>query len=96
MQIVDGRIGERLLVGSECDFAVGVVEKKADIMQGTVKTFNSEKGFGFISRAGAPDVFVHHSNILGEGYKSLSEGQQVEFEVGPGRKGEEARNVRVV
>ncbi|HRE00241.1 MAG TPA: cold-shock protein, partial [Ilumatobacteraceae bacterium] len=55
-------------------------------MQGTVKTFNSEKGFGFISRPGAQDVFVHHSNIAGEGYKSLTEGQQVEFEVGPGRK----------
>lgn len=65
-------------------------------MQGTVKTFNSEKGFGFISRAGGQDLFVHHSNIAGDGYKSLAEGQQVEFEVGPGRKGDEARNVRVV
>jgi CspA family cold shock protein len=63
-------------------------------MQGTVKFFNSEKGFGFISREGGSDVFVHHSNIAGEGYKSLQEGQAVEFEVGPGRKGEEARNVR--
>lgn len=63
-------------------------------MQGTVKFFNSEKGFGFISREGAADVLVHHSNIAGEGYKSLQEGQSVEFEVGPGRKGEEARNVR--
>jgi CspA family cold shock protein len=63
-------------------------------MQGTVKFFNSEKGFGFISRDGGSDVFVHHSNIAGEGYKSLQEGQAVEFEVGPGRKGEEARNVR--
>ncbi len=65
-------------------------------MQGTVKTFNNEKGFGFISRPGGQDVFVHHSNIAGEGYKSLTEGQSVEFEVGPGRKGEEARNVRVL
>lgn len=63
-------------------------------MQGTVKFFNSEKGFGFISREGGADVFVHHTNIAGEGYKSLQEGQSVEFEVGPGRKGEEARNVR--
>ncbi len=65
-------------------------------MQGTVKFFNSEKGFGFISRQGGEDVFVHHTNIAGEGFKSLTEGQVVEFEVGPGRKGEEARNVRAV
>ena len=63
---------------------------------GTVKFFNAEKGFGFISREGADDVFVHFSNIVGDGYKTLDEGQQVEFEVGPGRKGEEARNVRAL
>ena len=63
---------------------------------GTVKFFNAEKGFGFISRAGADDVFVHHSNIQGTGYKSLDEGQNVEFDVAPGRKGEEAQNVRVL
>lgn len=63
---------------------------------GTVKFFNAEKGFGFISRAGADDVFVHHSNIQGTGYKSLDEGQNVEFDVAPGRKGEEAQNVRVI
>ena len=64
--------------------------------QGTVKWFNAEKGFGFISREGGDDVFVHFSAIEGTGYKTLEEGQRVEFEVGPGRKGDEARNVRVV
>ena len=65
-------------------------------MRGTVKFFNAEKGFGFISRDGGDDVFVHLSNIVAEGYKSLSEGQAVEFDVAPGRKGEEAQNVRIV
>ena len=63
---------------------------------GTVKFFNAEKGFGFISREGGDDVFVHFSNIVGEGYKSLDEGQRVEFDVAPGRKGEEAQNVRPI
>jgi CspA family cold shock protein len=64
------------------------------VATGTVKFFNSEKGFGFISREQGDDVFVHYSNIQGDGYKSLTEGQQVEFDVAPGRKGEEAQNVR--
>jgi cold shock protein len=59
-----------------------------------VKFFNAEKGFGFISREDGDDVFVHYSNIQGSGYKSLQEGQRVEFDVAPGRKGEEAQNVR--
>ena len=63
---------------------------------GTVKFFNSEKGYGFISREDGDDVFVHFSNIQGSGYKTLDEGQHVEFDVAPGRKGEEAQNVRVV
>ena len=63
---------------------------------GTVKFFNAEKGFGFISREQGEDVFVHYSNIQGSGYKSLEEGQRVEFDVAPGRKGEEAQNVRVI
>jgi CspA family cold shock protein len=65
-------------------------------MQGTVKFFNAEKGYGFIEREGGDDVFVHFSNIQGEGYKSLDDGQRVEFDVAPGRKGEEAQNVRPI
>ncbi len=61
-----------------------------------MKFFNAEKGYGFISRSEGDDLFVHYSNIQGSGYRSLTEGQQVEFDVAPGRKGEEAQNVRVV
>lgn len=63
---------------------------------GTVKFFNAEKGYGFISRDGGSDVFVHYSNISGSGYRTLEAGQKVEFEIGPGRKGDEAQNVRLV
>jgi CspA family cold shock protein len=63
---------------------------------GTVKFFNAEKGFGFITREQGDDVFVHFSNIQSEGYKTLEEGQRVEFDIAPGRKGEEAQNVRPV
>jgi CspA family cold shock protein len=63
---------------------------------GTVKFFNSEKGFGFITREDGPDVFVHYSNITGSGYRSLQENQRVEFDIAPGRKGDEAKNVRAI
>ena len=63
---------------------------------GTVKWFNSEKGYGFISREEGPDVFVHYSAIQMNGYRTLEEGQHVEFDVGPGKKGEEAQNVRII
>ncbi len=61
---------------------------------GVVKWFNAEKGFGFISQPGGPDVFVHFSAIQTSGYKSLDEGQQVEFEVQQGPKGLQAAQVR--
>jgi CspA family cold shock protein len=65
--------------------------------QGIVKWFNGEKGFGFIAPDdGTPDVFVHYSEISGNGYKSLDENQRVEFEVGQGQKGPQATNVRAV
>ncbi|GAA2017765.1 cold-shock protein [Pseudokineococcus marinus] len=65
--------------------------------QGTVKWFNPEKGFGFISPSdGSADVFVHHSEIDMQGYRTLDEGQQVEFEVGQGQKGPQAQGVRPV
>ena len=66
------------------------------MVNGTVKFFNAEKGYGFIARDGGDDVFVHFSQIEGEGYRTLQQGQKVEFEIGPGRRGDEARNVRVV
>jgi cold shock protein len=60
---------------------------------GTVKWFNSEKGYGFLARENGPDVFVHYSAITGDGYRSLTEGQQVEFTVEKGPKGLQASNV---
>jgi CspA family cold shock protein len=65
--------------------------------QGTVKWFNAEKGFGFITQAdGGPDVFVHFSAIQADGYRSLEEGQEVEFTVTQGAKGPQAEQVRAV
>lgn len=67
------------------------------VATGTVKWFNESKGFGFIvPDDGTPDVFVHHSNIAAEGYRTLDEGQKVEYETGQGRKGPEATQVKPV
>jgi cold shock protein len=63
---------------------------------GTVKWFNAEKGYGFIEREDGDDVFVHYSAIQVNGYRTLEEGQHVEFDIGPGKKGEEAQNVRPI
>lgn len=62
-------------------------------LKGTVKWFNNAKGYGFIGRDDGPDVFVHYSAITSEGYKSLQEGDQVEFEITQGQKGPQAANV---
>ena len=68
-------------------------EAVSDREVGTVKWFNGAKGYGFIAREGAEDVFVHYSAIQGEGFKTLDEGQQVEFSVEQGAKGLQATNV---
>jgi cold shock protein len=64
--------------------------------QGTVKWFNGDKGYGFIAVEGGPDVFVHFRAITGGGYRSLEEGQKVEFDIRQGQKGPQAENVRVI
>jgi CspA family cold shock protein len=69
--------------------------KEVKMAQGTVKWFNGDKGYGFIEVEGGPDVFVHFSAITGGGYRSLQEGQQVEFDITQGQKGPQAENVSV-
>jgi len=64
--------------------------------QGTVKWFNSEKGYGFITQEDGPDLFVHYSEIQGSGYKSLNDGDKVEFEITDGKKGKQASAVIVL
>lgn len=68
----------------------------SDRVIGTVKWFNSSKGYGFIERQGGPDVFVHYTSIQSEGYRTLQEGQQVEFSIEQGPKGLQASKVTVV
>jgi cold shock protein len=70
--------------------------RSENVAVGTVKWFNNEKGYGFISPDTGQDVFVHFSAIQGRGFRSLEEGQRVEFDIVPGRKGNEAQNVHVV
>ncbi len=65
-------------------------------IQGTVKWFNGDKGYGFITREGGADVFVHHSAILADGYRNLNEGQKVEFDVVQGPKGLQAASVTIL
>ena len=98
-------VGRHMMTRADVDEAAGVgfdiaanqpSERDGDLMTGTVKWFNSEKGYGFISRDGGADVFVHFSAIQGEGYRNVEEGQTVEFDIGPGRKGDEAQNVRAL
>jgi cold shock protein len=72
------------------------IQKRVPVAQGTVKFFNNEKGYGFITREQGEDVFVHFSAISGDGFKTLDEGQRVEFEVTRGKKRDEAQNVRVL
>ena len=76
--------------------ANSAAQEGGNTLRGTVKWFSDQKGFGFISREDGDDVFVHHSGILGEGYRSLTEGQAVEFDVTQGQKGPQATNVRPV
>jgi cold shock protein len=66
------------------------------VATGTVKWFSAEKGYGFISREGGSDLFVHYSAINGAGYRTLEEGQAVEFEVTKGPKGDQAQNVTLL
>ncbi|MBX6353977.1 MAG: cold-shock protein [Thermoflavifilum sp.] len=63
------------------------------MVQGTVKWFNSEKGYGFIQVEGGNDVFVHYTAILGEGFRTLEEGQRVQFDIVEGQRGPQAANV---
>src|ERR1700761_9331342 len=84
-------------VNSECINYIHIQRRKISMTQGTVKWFNSEKGFGFIAPdGGAKDVFVHHSEIQSNGFRTLEENQRVQFEITQGPKGPQAVGVTAV
>ena len=83
-------------VGSGVGRPSTIEVRKCTVAQGTVKWFNSEKGYGFIAVDGGQDVFVHFSAIEMDGYKALEDGQRVEFEIAQGQKGPQAEKVRVI
>jgi len=85
-----------LAINTKLRSAVHRFKRNTSMEQGTVKWFNDAKGFGFLSRPTGEDVFVHHSAIQGNGFRSLQEGQQVEFNVVKGPKGFQAENVRAI
>ena len=86
----------RVVLRLLCPFTIRQKEV-LDMATGTVKWFNDQKGYGFITPdEGGKDVFVHHSSIVGDGFKTLAEGAKVEFEVAEGQKGPEAKNVVTV
>ena len=96
------------IIRSEIDFLMGlkhqiqiysgIIKQEEGIFvpEGKVKWFNEKKGFGFIEQDGGADLFVHHTSITGEGFKTLSEGQRVSFEVEETSKGPKAKNVQII
>jgi len=86
----------QLADGSVPEPSFHVVRRRIQLAQGTVKWFSNEKGYGFIEREQGEDVFVHFSAITMDGYKTLTEGQRVEFEIVQGQKGLQAANVSAI
>jgi cold shock protein len=84
---------EAVVIGASRKTAPARRKEQVSRIRGTVKWFNNAKGFGFIGREDGPDVFVHYSAITSEGYKSLQEGDAVEFEIVQGQKGPQAGDV---